>query len=256
MTTDFDPKKPSIARVYDYFLGGRDNFAADRELADRLIAVFPPLPVKVRENKEFLDRAVTWAAEQGIGQFIDLGCGLPTRPSTHHSACAVVPGARVAYVDNDPVVISHLKASPAKASGVTVVDSDVREAEAVLQAVAQGIDLARPSCLIMAALLHFFEVSAGRELVARYVAALAPGSVVILSMGLADGPAADRFVSTYSKGPAPLYKHSAADFTSFFEDLELVPPGVADAKSWTPDGSAVLSPPGAGEIIVGVARVR
>jgi hypothetical protein len=121
--------------------------------------------------------------------------------------------------------------------------------------VAAGLDLSAPACLIMAALLHFFPVEAGRDLVARYAAALAPGSYVILTMGLADGPAADRFFELYSKGPAPLYKHSAEDFASFFGDLPLVPPGVTDARSWRPGWPQVPVPTKReAEMIVGVAR--
>ena len=253
---DFDPDKPSIARVYDYFLGGTDNFAADRELARQLVAIFPPIPLAARENKEFLDRVITWAAEEGIDQFIDLGCGIPTIPGTHTSARAVLPGARVAYVDNDPIVISHLDATLATDPGATIVDGDVREVDAIVAAVSGGLDLSRPACLIMAALLHFFEASAGRDLVARYVAALAPGSLVVLAVGLGNGGESDRFFSMYSTGPARLYKHSAADFASFFENLDLVPPGVADARTWRPEWPAVTTPPRRDfEVAVGVARV-
>ena len=254
---DFDPTVPSIARVYDYFLGGRDNFAADRDLAQRLIGIFPPIRVTVRENKQFLDRAVSWMAGKGIGQFIDMGCGLPTTPSTHGSARVHDPDARVAYVDTDPIVLSHLRGLPAREqAGLTIVDGDVRDADKVLAGVSAGLDLSAPACLIMAALLHFFPVETGRELVARYAAALAPGSYVMLTMGLADGQAADRFFDLYSKGPAPLYKHSAEDFTSFFGDLPLLPPGVADARAWRPGWPMVSVPPKReGEMIVGVAQV-
>jgi len=254
---DFDPSTPSIARVYDYFLGGRDNFAADRELAQRLIDVFPPIPVTVRENKQFLRGAVTWVAGEGIAQFIDVGCGLPTMPSTHGSARAVNPAARVAYVDTDSIVLSHLRGLPRREqANLTIVQADAREPANVLARVADGIDLSRPSCLIMAALLHFFPVSVGCDLVAQYAAALAPGSYVILTMGLADGRAADRFFALYSKGTAPLYKHSAADFASFFGGLTLVPPGIADARTWHPSRAADTVPPKReGEMIVGVARI-
>ena len=254
---DFDPTTPSIARVYDYFLGGRDNFAADRELAQRLIDVFPPIPATVRENKQFLHRAVTWVAGEGIGQFIDIGCGLPTTPSTHGSARVVSPGARVAYVDTDSIVLSHLRGLPSREQAdLTIVQEDAREPEQVLARVAEGIDLSQPSCLIMAALLHFFPVAVGRDLIARYAAALVPGSYAILTMGLADGRAADRFFALYSKGTAPLYKHSAEDFASFFGDLTLVPPGIADARAWRPNVQTVpVLPQREGEMIVGVAQI-
>ena len=255
--TGFDPSAPSIARIYDYFLGGRDNFAADRALAQRLMDLFPPIPVAVRENKQFLDYAVGWIAGEGTGQFIDLGCGLPTTPSTHGSARIVNPAARVAYVDTDPIVVSHLRGLPIREqAGLTIVQGDVRDTDNVLAAVSAGIDLSARSCLVMAALLHFFPVEASRDLVARYAAALAPGSYLILTMGLADGPAADRFFALYSKGSAPLYKHSAADFASFFGDLPLLPPGIADARAWHPNWPVVPVPAKRdGEIIVAVAQV-
>ena len=255
--TGFDPSAPSIARIYDYFLGGRDNFAADRALAQRLMDLFPPIPVAVRENKQFLDYAVGAIAGEGTEQFIDLGCGLPTTPSTHGSARIVNPAARVAYVDTDPIVVSHLRGLPIREqTGLTIVQGDVRDTDNVLAAVSAGIDPSARSCLIMAALLHFFPVETGRELVARYAAALAPGSYVMLTIGLADGAAADRFFDLYSKGPAPLYKHSAKDFASFFGDLPLLPPGVADARSWRPGWPMVSVPPEReAEMIVGVAQV-
>ena len=253
---EFNPKVPSIARVYDYLGGGKDNFAADRVLAQQLIEVFPPIVVTVKENKEFLERAVTWAATDGIDQFIDIGCGMPTAPSTHESARAVTPGARVAYVDTDPVVLNHLSELPApERAGLTVVEGDVQDADEVLAQIAAGLDLSRPACLIVAALLHFFPVETSQRLVARYAAALAPGSYVILTMGLAEGPDAERFFELYSKGPAQLYQHSAADFASFFGDLPLISPGIADARSWRAGWPEVPVPPRRDAVmIVGVAR--
>jgi O-methyltransferase involved in polyketide biosynthesis len=254
---DFNPKVPSIARVYDYIHGGKDNFPADRELAQQLIDVFPPIAVTARENKKFLERAVTWIAGQGTSQFIDVGCGMPTFPATHEAARAARPGARVAYVDFDPIVLSHLRGRPTpEQAGLTIVDRDVRDADQVIADVAAGLDLTEPACLVMAALLHFFPVEAARDLVARYAAALAPGSYVILTMGLADGPDAKRFFELYNKGPVPLYQHSAADFASFFGGLPLVPPGVSDARSWRPGWPEVPVPPARdATMIVGVARV-
>ena len=253
---DFDPKTPSIARVYDYFLGGKDNFAADRELGERLISFVPSTPVTLRENKEFLALAVSWVANQGISQFIDVGAGMPTSPSTHETAQAVVPGARVAYIDNDPVVLSHLDALSAKGSiGVTVVDGDVRDADTILRAVAGSIDLTEPACLIMGSLLHFFAPRAARDLVARYAGALAPGSYVILTMGIASGEAAEKFFRLYSEGPSKLYQHSPEDFATFFGPLELVPPGIGDARTVRPGwAEAPTAPPREGWMIVGIAR--
>ncbi len=204
IVADFDPTTPSIARVYDYLLDGKDNFAVDREAAERLKAVAPLTVEVTRENRQFLARAVTWAANQGITQFIDLGCGMPTVPNTHGTARAIAAGARVVYLDNDAVVLSHLRALAVKGNpSVTVVDGDVSEVATSLDAVAAGIDLSAPGCLLMGFLLHFFEPDAARDLVARYVAALAPGSYVVLSVGRADAEAAKAGFSTYCPGVAP-----------------------------------------------------
>src|SRR6202035_5486657 len=168
----FDPGTPSIARVYDYLLNGKDNFAVDREVAERLLAVAPLTAEVTRENSQYLARAVTWAARQGVTQFIDLGCGMPTEPNTHQTARVIAGGARVAYVDNDAVVLSHLRALAAKGDpAVSVVDGDVREVAAILDAVAAGIDRSAPACLLMGFLLHFFAPDAAQDLVARYAAA-------------------------------------------------------------------------------------
>ena len=129
----FDPRTPSIARVYDYLLGGKDNFAADRAVAAKLVSVYRPIIETVPESRRFVERAVTWVAGQGITQFVDLGAGLPTVPNTHATAQAVNAAAAVAYVDNDPVVISHLTALLARHSNrVTVVAGDLHDRDAIL----------------------------------------------------------------------------------------------------------------------------
>jgi O-methyltransferase involved in polyketide biosynthesis len=255
---DFDPSTPSIARVYDYLLDGKDNFAVDRDVALKLLAVAPIAADVMRENRQFLARATRWAAENGISQFIDLGCGMPTVPNTHQTAQAVTPGAHVAYVDIDAVVLTHLRALAAQGNpDVTVIDGDVREVAVILDAIGSGIDLTRPACLSMGALLHFFPPDDARDLVARYAAALAPGSYVVLSVGRADGDEESRGFGTYSSaGAAQAYNHSVAEFTSFFGPLTLVPPGVIDAREWHPDDDQpVPPPPRPGQALVGVARV-
>jgi S-adenosyl methyltransferase len=255
---EFDPRTPSVARVYDYLLGGKDNFAADREMGDRLVAVFPPAADIVPENRQFLSRAVTWVANQGVGQFIDLGCGLPTMPNTHETAQAVAPGARVAYVDNDPVAVSHLQAVVAKGSpGVSVVDGDAGDPDAILGAVGQGLDLAAPTCLIMGFLLHFYSPEAGRSLVGRYAEGLAPGSYVVISNVRGDGEVADRWFGTYSSGVAQGHNYPVAEFSTLFDGMELVPPGVVDGRLWHPGWSDLPKVPSRdGQAISGVARIR
>jgi O-methyltransferase involved in polyketide biosynthesis len=255
---DFDPTTPSIARVYDYLLNGKDNFAVDREVADKLLAVAPISALVMRENRQFLARAASWAAEQGISQFIDLGCGMPTTPNTHQSAQAINQQALVAYVDTDAVVLAHLRALAAQGNpGVTVIEGDVREVDAILDAISPAIDLSRPACLLMGALLHFFPADAARDLVAAYVPALAPGSYVVLSIGRADGDEESRGFGTYSSnGAAQAYNHAVAEFAGFFGPLTLVAPGVVDAREWHPDDEQpVPLPPRPGQSLVGVARV-
>jgi O-methyltransferase involved in polyketide biosynthesis len=252
---EFDPTTPSIARVYDYVLGGKDNFAADRELADRLLALVPSIAQLAAENRQFLARAVDWAAHQGIGQFVDLGCGLPTAPNTHESARAVIGDARVVYVDNDPVVVAHLRALLAQGNpGVSVVDADVRDVATVLDRARASVDLSAPACLVVGYLLHFFTADAARDLVTRYARAVAPGSCVVLSVLHAGGEAADEGLNAYSSAAAPVYSHELADIAGFFGQLELVPPGLVEARQWRPVGEPGSLSPRSSQVIAGVAR--
>lgn len=252
----FDPNTPSIARVYDYILGGKDNFAADRELAERIVSLVPLIAEQVPENRKFLARAVTWVANQGISQFIDLGCGMPTAPNTHQSVQAIISDARVAYVDIDPVVVNHLHVVLAKGNpGVSVVDGDVRNVGAILEGVRAGIDLSAPVCLVAGALLHFFTADAARDMMARYTAALAPGSYVIISvLHIAETDAAEEGFSTYASRANPVYNHPLPDVASFFGPLELVSPGVVDERKWQPGWEPLNLRPRDNYTAVGVAR--
>jgi O-methyltransferase involved in polyketide biosynthesis len=253
----FDRSVPSIARIYDFVLGGKDNFPADRAQAEQALAYNPLIPVMARENRQFLSRAVGWVARQGIDQYIDIGCGLPTTPNTHESARAVLPGTTVAYVDNDPVVISHLNALVAKGNpGIGVLAGDVHEPDRVLDGVAETIDLARPAGLILGSLLHFSPPDETRDLIARYAAALGAGSYVVLSAARMDGSGADGGYGEYSKNVTPVYNHSAADFARFLGPLELVPPGIVDARRWRPaPGEPADPPPRDAYMLAAVARV-
>lgn len=240
---DFDPKKPSSARIYDWGLGGKDNFASDRETVGEMLAlVNRDAPLIASDNRELLTGAVRWAAGQGIDQFIDLGCGMPADPSIQASAQELRPGARIVCVDNDPVVTNRLTMLLAKDETALVVNRDVADADAVLGEVAGLIDLSRPACLLMGALLHFFDTGAARDLVARYLAALAPGSYLVATVFLFEGPNADRVVQLYSEKVQRLYMHRGTDFTSFFDGLELVPPGVTDAREWRAGWETVPEP--------------
>jgi hypothetical protein len=257
---EFNDKVPSIARVYDYLLGGKDNFAVDRELAEKLISIYPPVAEMMSENRKFVARAVTWAANQGIDQFIDLGAGLPTAPNTHQTAQAVIPSTRVVYVDNDPVVLSHLNALLVKGgTGVAVLGGDVWQPKAIMShpTVTRHVDLARPVCAIMAMLLHFTDAATACALVRDYSAALAPGSLLVITIGRGEEEVGDRTLSAYnSRGPAGLRNHSPAEFAEFFTGLDIVPPGLGQAQEHRPGWREMpCSPQRGGLVLVGIGRV-
>jgi hypothetical protein len=279
--TAFDAKTPSIARVYDYLLGGKDNFAADRMLADKLLAVYPPVAETVPESKRFMERAVTWLAGQrgarhegtqhegtqregtqreGVRQFIDLGAGLPTAPNTHETAQQANPRATVAYVDNDPIVISHLRALVANHNDrVAVVDADVTDRDVILgdPGLTRVIDLSEPVCVVLGMLLHFFAADEAAMLVKRYLSALAPGSYLVATIASAKGPLAQTFYETYNAyGFATMYNHTSAEFASFFDGLEIMPPGLADARRIRPGWSHLApSRKRPDRVLAGIARV-
>jgi hypothetical protein len=233
MTSGFDTSVPNMARVYNYWLGGKDHFPADRAEADFLLGIYPPLRDLVRENRAFVTRAVAWAAEQGISQFIDLGVGLPASPAVHQVARAVLPGARVAYVDTDPVVLAHARALLATGDGVTAVAADLRDPAAVLagEELRAVIDPAQPAGVILGAVLHFLDAGTARTVASGYARLIAPGSYLIISVARNDDEMlGKRLAQQYTA--ATWYNHSAEDVTSFFDGLELVGPGVTEAQTW------------------------
>jgi hypothetical protein len=252
----FDPNVPSIARVYDYWLGGKSNFAADRELAERMLAIAPGIAGGIRDNRAFIGRAVTWAAEQGITRFVDLGAGLPTSPNVHETVFAVHENARVTYVDNDPVVISHARALLVEGDQrIVVTPGDLREPAAIMAVVPDLASRSGPVALICALALHFFDADTATELIGQYIEMLPSGSRVILSIGRGIGQTRDRMNSTYNA--ASLYSHSPEDFAGFFGGLDLLPPGVSEAATWRPGWPQQPLPERTdGQVLVGVGLVR
>ena len=196
-----------------------------------MLAIFPGLRELVRTNRQFITRAVSWVAQQGIDQFIDAGAGLPTTPSTHESAQAVNPQAKVAYVDNDPVVIRHAEALLAGDNGrVSVVRADLRDPAAVFES-CTTIDSSKPLCLILAAVLHLMDAESARRVAGAYVSRLPRGSYVIITLARYDDPVlSDQIVRTYSA--ASFFNHSWEDAATFFTGLELVEPGLSSGKTW------------------------
>jgi len=250
----FDPTKPNIARVWDYWLGGKDNFAADRELAEKMLAIHPISAQMARENRQFLGRAVSYVATRGVRQFIDVGAGLPTAVNTHEIAQQVNPEARVAYVDNDQVVISHARGLLAKSPEVIAVPGDMRDPGRILAdaELTKLIDLAKPACVILSAVLHFLDAGTARDVATAFARALAPGSYVVISVGSGNRSEGDNFTSAYTA--ARISIHSLEEIRSFFDGLELVPPGVVAVTSWYGDEPAPDIEPRTAVFLGGVAR--
>ena len=231
-----DVTKPNIARVWDYWLGGKDNFAADRELAKKMLEVHPVSAQMARDNREFLGRAVSYVAAAGVRQFIDVGAGLPTALNTHDIAQGVNVDARVAYVDNDEMVISHARSLLATSSRVVAVPGDMLSPERILaDARLTGlIDLTEPVCVILSGVLHFTDAATARRVAAYFGKAIVSGGYLIISCGSGNRSEGEVFASAYSA--ARVYIHSRDEIESFFDGLCLVPPGVVPVGHWSGEG--------------------
>jgi O-methyltransferase involved in polyketide biosynthesis len=240
-TVTLDPDIPSVARMYDFFLGGKDNFAADRRAAEEVSRALPSVAGVARSNRLFLQRAVRHVAESGIDQFLDLGAGLPTQGNVHEIARSVHSGARVVYVDNDPVVTSHGRALLALDEQTAVVEADMRDPDAVLgdPAVTKMLDFDRPLCVLFVAVLHF--VPDERDpagLVRRYCDALPPGSHVIFSHAAVEERRNLQVGDAYrsASASAPFVARTREQVTSFLDGLEILEPGVVALHEWRPEG--------------------
>ena len=248
---------PNMARVYDYWLGGKDHYAADRAEAERLLAIYP-LRDLVRENRAFVAQAVSWAARQGIGQFIDLGAGLPASPPVLQAVRAVLPSARVAYVDIDLVVLSHARALLTSGDGVTAVAAaDLRHPAGVLAhpELRAVIDLAEPMGVILGAVLHFLDADAARAVTAEYARRMAPGSCLAISCArYGDEALGKRLSAEYTA--ATWHNHAREDVVSFFAGLDLVGPSVAEAQTWWAWMPEPVLRRREGHVVAGVARRR
>jgi hypothetical protein len=243
----FESGIPNIARVYDALLGGKDNYAVDREAALALAAAIPGAAQAARDNRAFLGRAVRYLADrEGITQFLDIGTGLPTQGAVHEIAQEVSPDARVVYADNDRVVVAHATALLGQAPGVIAVEGDVRYPRHLLTtpAVRDHLDLTRPVAVLMVAVLHFVaDLYDPRDAVTTLTGQLAPGSYLVLSHVTGDQlpddavtRAREIYRGAYVEGTA----RSRDEIARFFGGLDLVPPGLVDVAAWRPD----LDPPG------------
>jgi S-adenosyl methyltransferase len=250
--SDLDTSRPNIARVYDYWLGGKDNFEADRGEAERLLQIYPNLRRLARENRLFLRRAVHWlAADCGIRQFLDIGSGLPTASNTHEVAQAAAPDSKVAYVDKDPVVVLYADALLADGHDVIAVRGDAAEPAAILAdpRVTTLIQPGRPCAVIMAAVLHFFPLAVGRRIITEFAGLVAPGSYLIISVGSSGSKLAREYAAD------TLHDHSPDEIRTLFTGLEIIdPPGLVDAMHWAPGTHAPAPARSGGHILAAVVR--
>jgi hypothetical protein len=236
----FDPSRPNAARIYDYLLGGKDNFAADRQAAAELTRALPDAAQVARANRDFLAAAVRYVASCGIGQYVDIGAGLPTPPNVHQCARAAVPGARVAYIDNDSVVVTHARALLATDDLVTVLREDARDYQAIISALElEGfIDLAQPVCVLFVSMLHFMAAAEADALVAAFRERIAPGSYLVISAGVTTErniAAGEQIQAAYGERTT-LTGRPAAEIAAYFGDFDLVPPGVVSVTDWPLEG--------------------
>jgi hypothetical protein len=240
-TAKIDTSVAHIARVYDYWLGGKDNYAADREMGDRTIAAYPDLVSSVRANRDFLARAVRYlTADAGIRQFLDVGTGIPTANNTHEVAQGIAPESKIVYVDNDPVVLAHARALlTSSMEGTTdYIDADIRDTGRILDRAARVLDFSRPVAVMLVAVLHCIPDSGRPEdIVARLVGAACPGSFVTISHPASDiaAEAGAEIARRFNEASAaPVTMRSRERVLGFFDGLELVPPGVVRVPEWRP----------------------
>ena len=258
----FDTRRAHSARIYNYWLGGKDNYAADREAAEQAIAANPGIVTDVRANRAFLVRAVQFlAAEAGIRQFLDIGTGLPTASNTHEVAQAAAADARVVYVDNDPIVLTHARAllTSTPQGATAYLDADLRDTAAILRAAAQTLDFGQPVALMLLIILHLIpDADDPYGIVATLVRSLPSGSYLVLAHPASDIRAAKMAemtsrVNERMSGPRATMRDRAA-ITRFFDGLDLLEPGVVQPQQWRPEPGA-LSPPQV-TAWCGVARKR
>ncbi|MEV0296013.1 SAM-dependent methyltransferase [Nocardia sp. NPDC050710] len=240
----FDVSKPHPARRYDYWLGGKDNYPADRESADAVAEAFPTVRLAAVENRSFLRRAVNYlSAEAGIRQYLDIGAGLPTAGNVHEIAQDIAPESRIVYVDNDPIVLLHardlLNSSPEGATAY--LDADLREPDRILTHpdLTRVLDLNRPVALMLVAVLHFItDDDAAYRLVRQLCQALPSGSYLVMSHATSDHLTAEDLAEANEanrRSGVPFRLRSTAEFTEFFTGFELVPPGIASVTNWRPE---------------------
>jgi len=248
-----------IARVYDYWLGGKDNFAIDREVGDRALDAHPETVLSVKANRRFLARSVRHlAAREGIRQFLDVGTGLPSANNTHEVAQAAVPRARVVYVDNDPIVLAHARAllTSSPEGETAYLDADLKDTDEILAGAAQVLDFSQPVGVMLVAVLHMLrDAEDPQGVVDRLMAAVPPGSFLVISHLASDvqqEAMAEMGRRLNQAMTQQFTMRSHAQVTAFFDRLTLLEPGVVLTHQWRPDSAADAETPGV--LWAGVAR--
>jgi hypothetical protein len=253
---------PNVARIYDYVLGGKDNFAVDRAAAEELLLAVPDARQAAFANRAFLDRVVRTLAEAGIHQFLDIGAGLPTQGSVHQVAQEIIPDARVVYADIDPVVLAHSRALVGAAPGVGVLQGDLRFPEQFLDdpVTTKTLDLSQPVGVLLLAILHFIpEDQDPYGIMARLISRLAPGSYIAISHGYDDGlPTTDSATaqSIYDRSTSAVCSRGRAKITKLLDGCELLPPGIVPVPEWRPDNGVQVPGSETAHLLAAVARVR
>jgi hypothetical protein len=258
----FDTSVAHIARVYDYWLGGKDNYAADRKAGDAALEAFPYIAAGVRANRAFLARVVRYlAAETGIRQFLDIGTGIPTANNTHEVAQSIAPGSRVVYVDNDPIVLSHARAllTSSPEGATAYLDADFSDIDRILAVASQTLDLSKPVAIMLIAILHLIDdETAPYGTVAKLVDAVPSGSYLAISHLSSDIMASAARTAAHDRLRELMHEkqtlRSHDEVAAFFTGLEMVEPGLVPIPQWRPDSEAEAKSPTA--LWGGVARKR
>lgn len=256
---DLQFDRPHPARVYDYLLGGKDNYAADRAVAEEGLKANPNSLIPPRENRAFLRRAVRYLARDvGIRQFLDIGTGIPTSPNVHEIAQESEPAARIVYVDNDPIVLTHARAllATGPAGRTAYIDADLRDVGTILNSpeLRATLDLGQPVALLLIAIMHFIPDSDDPYgLVGQLLDGLPSGSYLALShlTGDFDPAAWEGVIAVYRRSGVTMQVRSRPDVERFFFGLDLVEPGVVSLPHWRPDSSDVVPPDDAAVSVYG-----
>lgn len=254
-----DTSKPHSARFWNYFVGGKDHYEIDREIGEQIKEIFPGLVDVARTSRHFLGRAVRHlAGEQGVRQFLDVGTGLPTADNTHEVAQRVAPDARIVYVDNDPLVLTHARAllTSTPEGATAYIDADMYEPDAVLEAAAKSLDLTEPVALVILNTLgHVSDYGRARGIVSRLMAGLPSGSFLVVSDSTATSAGMIAASEAYNaSGAVPYHVRAVEEIAGFFEGLDLVDPGIVQVTRWRPDADGAQGEPADVDAYGGVGR--